>query len=430
MTASELVVVMGDRVAGTITRRNGSLSLAYNEDYLARGGTPLSVTMPLSDERYGNATVAPWLDGLLPDSDEVRRAWGREFSVSARSPFGLLSTPVGEECAGAAKFVTPDRLEKMLAGAGDVRWLTEAEVAQRLRDLRSDASAWLGTDFTGRFSLAGAQAKTALLHDPENGRWGVPSGAAATSHILKPAITGLDQHDLNEHLCLRSASLCGLLSALTRIEEFEDTSVVVATRYDRTVGDPWLTRIHQEDLCQALGVPPESKYQNEGGPSTTEIARLLRTVLPAGGAYGAVRGVWRLFDAVTFNWLIAGTDAHAKNYSLLLSGQQVAFAPLYDIASALPYPAMPLRKLNLAMKYGHDYSLLARGDQLWAKVASEFSLPEDEVRFQAKNLMDMVPDAFSDVANEEAVTSLGSDLPKRMVDLVRVRVEQCRKALG
>jgi len=154
MTTTELTVVIDDQVAATITRSRGSLRLAYDAAYVAARGTPLSVSMPLTDTPYSDGVVAPWLDGLLPDSDAVRRAWGHEFSVSPRSPFALLSTSIGEECAGAARFVTPDRLDSNLAGEGDVRWLTDAEVAQRLRDLRRDASAWLGTDFSGRFSLA------------------------------------------------------------------------------------------------------------------------------------------------------------------------------------------------------------------------------------------------------------------------------------
>ena len=47
--------------------------------------------------------------------------------------------------------------------------------------------------------------------------------------------------------------------------------------------------------------------------------------------------VRRFADALAWNWIIGGTDAHAKNYSLLLSGSDVRLAPLYDIASALPY---------------------------------------------------------------------------------------------
>jgi serine/threonine-protein kinase HipA len=343
------------------------------------------------------------------------------------SPFALLSTPVGEDCAGAARFVTEERVEPMLADKGDVRWLTPDEVGDRLRDLRRDSSAWLGEDFTGRFSLAGAQAKTALLYDQAQGRWGLPEGAAATSHILKPAIEGLDEHDLNEHLCLRAAAACELLAAPSAVVRFGDVSAIVVTRYDRAAGDPWLGRVHQEDTCQALGVPPVVKYQNEGGPSTSDLARLLRAVLPAAEAEA---GVWRLFDAATFSWLIGGTDAHAKSYSILLAGGQVALAPLYDIASVLPYGWHP-RTLRLAMKYGGDYRLLGRTPSVWPRLAAEFSLPADALRERAARLMDAVPQAFAQVAHDPEVVSLGSDLPGRLADAVAARIAtDCRTTLG
>jgi len=363
--------------------------------------------------------VAPWLAGLLPDNNAVRARWSRQFAVGD-NPFSLLSTAVGEECAGAARFITTDRLDAALAGDGSVTWLSEAEVAARIRDLRADPSAWLGTDFSGRFSLAGAQAKTALLFDPGHDRWGVPSGSASTSHTLKPAIIGFDDHDLNEDICLTADGRAGLLVAPTALILFEGQSVVAATRYDRVQGTgPWLTRIHQEDPCQALGLPPERKYQNEGGPTARDVADLLRRVLPTRSAR---QGGWRFFDAVAFNWLIGGTDGRAKNYSLLVSGRQVALAPLYDIASALPYSGMPLKKLRMAMTFGGDYPLTIRTPTMWAKVATEFALPHDAVRARVARLMDAVPDAFADAAAVPEVAALGSTLPARLVDAVAEQV--------
>ncbi|GIG20771.1 toxin HipA [Cellulomonas chitinilytica] len=422
-----LYVLLDGHVAATIRRERGDVELQYTPEHIRRRTrTPLSVSMPVTSQTYRNTTVAPWLDGLLPDDDAVRRRWGRRFSVSAGSPFSLLSTPIGEECAGAARFVTAERVDAMLAGKGDVRWLTEDEVGARLRELLADSSAWLGADFSGRFSLAGAQSKVAMVYDDNADRWGLPEGAAATSHILKPAISGLEDHDLNEHLCLRAAAACGLVTAPSRIVRFAGTSAIAVTRYDRAAGEPWLRRIHQEDMCQASSLHPASKYQNDGGPGSKDVATLLRAVLPASQAEA---GVWRLFDAVTFSWLIGGTDAHAKNDSLLLAGNQVALAPLYDVASVLPY-GWTLQKLRLAMKYGGDYTLRTRTATIWPKVAAEFSLPVEQVRSRAGALMDVVPDAFAEAAADPDVKALGSVLPTTLASKVAERVTQCRETLA
>jgi serine/threonine-protein kinase HipA len=216
--------------------------------------------MPIQVKSHSHQQIDPWLWGLLPDNDAVLRRWARDFQVSPSSAFSLLSTPIGEDCAGAVRFALPDKLERVLGRDGEVTWLDEDEVAQWLRELREDSTAWLGRSFTGQFSLAGAQAKTALLLD-EN-RWGVPSGAIPTTHILKPAVTGLDDHDLNEHLCLEAARCARLVAARSTIAQFGDETAVVVTRYDRVAAaEGAIVRVHQEDLCQALGVPPSHRYQ-------------------------------------------------------------------------------------------------------------------------------------------------------------------------
>lgn len=421
-----LLVILGDRVAGTLERiANGRLRFSYSTEYQQSSGpTPLSLSMPVQVTAHADRVVGPWLWGLLPDNDAVLRRWAREFHASAASPFSLLATPIGEDCAGAVRFASPDQLDRALNVPGHVTWLSEEEVAERLSDLRQDPTAWLGRSFAGQFSLAGAQAKTALLLS--DGRWGVPSGATPTTHILKPAVAGFDDHDLNEHLCLDAARRAGLLAARTRIARFGDETAVVVTRYDRQAApDGRVLRVHQEDLCQALGFAPSAKYQNEGGPTPGQIARLLRDVLPARQAGDAV---WRFADALIYNWLIAGTDAHAKNYSLLLAAGAVRLAPLYDIASALPYGTHE-RKLRMAMKIGSRYDVYSSHDT-WPGSARDLGLDAEAVAERVRTIARITPDAFADAVKDPAVGSVGSGLPGRLLDLVADRAERCLALVG
>lgn len=414
-----LAVILDDTVAGAITRLDqGRLRFDYDDEYRQRpAATPLSVSMPPSIRTHPDSDISPWLWGLLPDNDRVLARWARDFQVPAK-PFSLLSTPIGHDCAGAVRFAPLDEALQVLAKPGKVTWLTEEEVAQRLRELRQDTTAWLGREFTGQFSLAGAQAKTALLL--EDGRWGVPSGSAATSHILKPAVQGFDDHDLNEHLCLDAARRAGLIVARTRVATFGDQSAIVVDRYDRRIVEGEFVRVHQEDMCQALGKPPDQKYQNEGGPSARDLATLFRTIMPPRAADDAVS---RFLDALIWNWLVAGTDAHAKNYSLLLSGGDVRLAPLYDIASALPYDKHE-RELKFAMKIGGDYRVYPHRNT-WDKAATDLGLNADAVLERVVRLATIAPDAFSDAANDEDVVALDRPLPQRLVDLVADRAQRC-----
>jgi serine/threonine-protein kinase HipA len=420
-----LAVIADDMVAGMLTRLpDGRLEFSYDEEYAARpAATPLSLSMPLAQATYPNSLITPWLWGLLPDDPSVLTRWAHHFHLPRAVPFALLGTPIGLDCPGAVRFTQPDRTGQVIRGAGRVIWLTEDDVARLLRELGRDSTNWLGDGFSGQFSLAGAQAKTALLYP--DGRWGVPSGHTPTTHILKPAIAGLAGRDLNQHLCLDAARRCGLPAVRSRITRFGDQSAIVVDRYDRYPSGGGFDRIHQEDLCQALSVPPTRKYQNEGGPGPSGIADLFRRSMPTRVAEQAVRG---FADALIWNWLIGGTDAHAKNYSLLLSQGEARLAPLYDIASALPYGDHE-KKLRLAMKIGGDYQLNPHRNR-WPDAARDLGLPAAELVARARELSAAVADAFADAAKAPDVLAQESTLPARLADLVAERSDRCARLLG
>lgn len=423
--SAHLLVMLGEAVVGTLSRlTTGRLHFEYDDDYRRRPeATPLSVSMPLAERTHPDGTIAPWLRGLLPDNEAVLERWARENHASASSAFSLLSTPIGRDLPGAVRIAPPEEIDLLRKREGRVAWLAEEEVAQLLRELKEDATAWLGHDPTGQFSLAGAQAKRALLF--RHGRWGVPTGSFATTHILKPAIRGLDDHDLNEHLCLDAARRAGLLVAHTRVARFGDESALVIERYDRRTIGGQVVRIHQEDACQALGVPPSRKYQNERGPGPKDIVQLFRRAMPARAANDAAR---RFVDALIWNWLIGGTDAHAKNYSLLLSADQIRLAPLYDIASALPY-GVHEKKLRFAMKIGYDYQVWPRRNP-WPRLARDLTIDPDMTVERVRALAALAPDAFADAARSREVAALRSPLSARLADLVAVRVVRCRRLVG
>lgn len=417
--SDQLEVLVHGVSAGLVTRdAGGRLRFEYRETYCRKDATPLSLSMPVQLRDWAHREVHPWLRGLLPDNENVLARWGRQFQVSPSSPFGLLGTPIGRDCAGAVQF---RRQGADPASVSSIDWIDEAEVARRIRELQTDHAAWTPRSATsGQFSLAGAQAKMALRL--EGDRWGVPSGDEPTTHILKPAISGLVDHDINEHLCLAAASALGLGAARSSVRRFEDEAALVVERYDRVEVAGRLVRVHQEDFCQALGVQPEAKYQNEGGPSPAAIAKLLRASLPA---RAATEAVWSFAEGLAWNWLVAGTDAHAKNYSVLLAGSDVAFAPLYDIASALPYGRHE-REMKLAMKIGGKYDVHLAYNT-WRRAAKELGLPADALEARVKELATYAPDAFSTVSVE--VDDLGTDMPARLTDLVADRCARCIKLI-
>ncbi len=379
---------MSGRFVGTLDASDRrSLRFTYDTGYAADpSSTPLSVSMPLRVSPYSHATIHPYLWGLLPDNDRVLDRWARESGCSSSDIAGLMRS-VGNDVAGAAQYIPADATpEESLHG--DVQWLTEDDIAQFLRGLRRDSTSWRQHP-EGRWSLAGAQPKLALVYDPTADRWGIPTGASPTTHILKPAIGGLGDFDINEHLCLSAARCAGLIAATTSVHTFAGERALVVERYDRFVGESdAVIRVHQEDLCQALSVHPDRKYEVDGGPGAEQLGRLIRE---AAGHYDAAR----FFDALAYSWLVLATDGHAKNYSLLLSGHQVRLAPLYDVASALPHLDHP-RKARMAQKIGGEYRASFIRRRHWQRVARPLGLDPDEASTRITGLAERLPDAFSD----------------------------------
>jgi serine/threonine-protein kinase HipA len=446
---NELLVLLDGREVGTVRQNRGRLTFVYADTWRsAQGAYPLSLSMPLAATEHPHASIEPFIWGLLPDNEFVLNRWAKQFHVSPRNAFALIGH-VGEDCAGAVQFVTPDRREELTtAPPTETQWLTETEVASRLRALQSDASAGRTPHDTGQFSLAGAQPKTALLFDGQ--RWGVPSGRTPTTHILKPTTGGFDGHAENEHLCLRLARSLGLPTAHSEVRNFESVTAIILERYDRVnilssaelmvttnthleidtakLPNSFLRnkilqattednvkmravlrharatpvyRVHQEDFCQALRVHPTLKYQNEGGPGPIQIVEQIRNHVVDGRRsqkYANINApevdVQTFIEALIFNWLIGGTDAHAKNYSILIGGSIVRLAPLYDIASILAYDDIDPKRAKLAMKIGKEYKLQSITLSDWRELAAQSRFSEtrliDRIREMAKALPDLL----------------------------------------
>jgi serine/threonine-protein kinase HipA len=413
MATDTLTAYMGGLRAGTFRRERGISSFEFDDVWAnSHGRLQISAALPKSRLRHDGDPVQNFLWGLLPDNARTLTRWATQFGANAANPFSLLAH-VGLDCAGGIQ-LTADQAPSITRDGG-IESVTTTQVAQHLRALRKDSSSWiLPTRHEGNFSLAGAQAKFALARIGEG--WGVPWGNHASTHIVKPGVIGFDNSDVNEHLSLAAASRLGLNAAKSSIATFEEENVIVVERYDRVVVDGEVTRIHQEDLCQALGIHPEAKYQNEGGPSMIRLSGMLRDVMRGPAATSAVLS---FLDANIYNWLIAGTDAHAKNYSILHTERGVQFAPLYDVASSLPYLKLAPRKVKLAMAVGGHYGIWEIDAASWQKQADVLGLDAAAVLDRIRALNTATPDAFSDANRALAIGDM--DFRIGFVDAVASR---------
>ncbi|WP_197517468.1 HipA domain-containing protein [Microbacterium karelineae] len=377
MSDRQLFAYLDGRLAGYFSQTaSGNLTFDYDDAYRSRSGsTPLSLSMPLATTRHRKRAALPWLEGLLPDSEEALRALGSRFHTSSRNPFSLLEH-VGADAAGAVQLLPPGQDPSDSGPRATVEPVSDVDVSGMLdrvvaeyRDGTPDASS------AGRFSLAGAQPKIALHRLPD-GEWGVPQDATPTTHILKPVVGSFRRIDVVEQLTLRAAEHLGNDVSRAEIVRIGDWDVLVSERYDRRRAEDGLWhRVHQEDMCQALSVSPARKYQHrDGGPGLAQVAQLLGS-LPI--AADRARAGAAFFRAFVFNIVAGCTDAHAKNFSLILDGRTARLAPLYDLLTYAGYWDGSAR-IDSAMSVAGEYSFHRISAPALAGVGPRFGVAFDE----------------------------------------------------
>ena len=381
---------MNGEFVGVWQFNRGVHSFSYAPSWLESGKSrPLSLSLPLTRTlAVKGEVVANYFDNLLPDNERIRERIGRRFKTRTLDTFALLEA-IGRDCVGAVQLLpegtTPDGWNRVACDR-----LTDKQVADALRAVPDDSVVrHIDEAPPFRISLAGAQEKTAFVRVDR--RWCRPVGATPSTHIFKLPLgviantTRVDMFDSveNEWLCAQIIQALGLPVAHTEMATFGDQRVLIVERFDREWMEDgkWIARLPQEDFCQALGLPPRLKYEDDGGPSTAAGLTLL-----AGSADAPTDRMAFQLAQLAF-WLMAAPDGHAKNFSIFLrQGNAYEMTPLYDVLSVWPYVGtrrgqLHVREVRLAMalrsknahyeihtiraRHWHDLAMRNGGPVVW-----------------------------------------------------------------
>ncbi len=347
MSSRTLEVWCFGAAAGTLEDGADGLTFAYLPEWAAAGRPPLSQSLPL-DGTFALAAAGAFFGGLLPEGTP-REILARRLGVSSGNDFALLAALAGDT-AGAITLLPVGELPPPSDPRRDVRWLDDAELATEIERLPT-RPLHIDEDGDHRLSLAGAQDKLPVVVGTD-GRVGVTNGRTPSTHILKTPIATLEHTVANEAMCLDLGRRLGIPVASAEPRRAGSRECLLVARYDREVGagDGGTRRLHQEDFCQALGIPAARKYQVEGGPTLPDCFALLRRAssVPAADAV-------HMLDQVTLSFLVGNHDAHAKNYSLLYRPDRTELAPAYDILSTFVYRGAVRLSRKLAMSFGSEY---------------------------------------------------------------------------
>lgn len=402
-----LGVYLNARLVGRLRRSaGGEIDFRYDRNWLDwEHALPISISLPLREDRYIGDSVIAVLDNLLPDNDPIRRRVAERVRADGYDAYSLLAK-IGRDCVGALQFL-PEGHHPAPAGTVEGRSIGNADIAKKMRDL-AKTPLGIDEDEDFRISIAGVQEKTALLFWKK--KWHLPRGTTATTHILKPQLgmlpNGIDMSLSveNECLCLKLTAALGLPSARAEIVDFGGECVLVVERFDRVwTEDGRLLRLPQEDCCQALSVPPGRKYDADGGPGIADVLLLLK------GSDDPAGDQRRFLKAQIVFWLMGAIDGHAKNFSIFLKpGGRFALAPLYDVMSGQSaFDAGQIRKnkYKLAFAVGdkRHYAIDSIAPRHFVQTAAKSGVPAS-----------VVDDICTELADtcEQAIDRTLSSLPK------------------
>ncbi|HYC42735.1 MAG TPA: type II toxin-antitoxin system HipA family toxin [Noviherbaspirillum sp.] len=401
-----LNVWMNGQLVGTWTvRDNKRHQFRYAQEWIDSDASRImSLSLPfIPGNLHEGAVVENFFDNLLPDNREIRQRLQRKFGANSPQAFDLLAE-IGRDCVGAIQLLpdsdVPEGWNKITATP-----LSEQQVETILRTtVTAPPGDQNDTDF--RISIAGAQEKTALLW--HNGQWHKPNSATPTTHILKLplGLVGGRRADMrtsveNEWLCAKVMAAYGLDVAHCEIGTFGEEKALVVERFDRRKapdGDYWL-RLPQEDMCQATGTPPSTKYEADGGPGMKAVLELLR------GSLRQDQDRRTFFKAQILFWMLAAIDGHAKNYSIFLErGSTYRMTPLYDVLSAWPVVGtgpnhLSRHDVKMAMAWRAKNAHYRRIDvqrRHFNEVAAKLGIGKDAEEI-IEELLDSTPGVITDV---------------------------------
>jgi serine/threonine-protein kinase HipA len=384
-------------------------SRAYTFHY-TQDSRAVSLSLPLAQRHFDAFESRPFFEALLPEG-AVRDQIAHQLKLAVSDSFGLLGE-LGRDCAGALQIAEASRMSE----PPSVGWLDDRELDALVEALPRYPLGMHEGDRRLRLSLAGVQHKAVLVRDV-GGRFGRPLDGMPSSHILKPE--GPDGRypglATNEYFCMLLAARCGLSAAQVALVAAAGRPCLVVERFDRDLSSWPPRRLHQEDLCQALGLTPDFKYQKDGWrlPSYRALAELLDLNSTAPGADRLAGAL-----AAVFHYLVGNADAHAKNVSLLHVAGGVRLAPLYDVVCTAAYPEL---STELALAVGDELEPESIGSIHWSDLAEDFGLSAPAFARARRRLVDDVQMQAGLLAREASEKGWHHPCVDSIVDVVGAR---------
>jgi len=407
----ELNVFLGRNCVGVLgLDSNGGFCFQYASAWIDRpDAIPLSLSLPLRKEPFKNDLARPFFVNILPEQ-EIRRKIARRLGISHTNDFALLEA-LGGECAGAVSILPWEADPLPTSVQFRYKLLSDSELEILIKELPNRSL--LAGEEGIRLSLAGAQDKLPVKH--EGNQVFLPLGESPSTHILKVSIPGYRETVQNEAFSMLLARRMGLDVPHTKVFRCSKTPVYMTERFDRVLRKGEILRLHQEDFCQAMGILPDMKYENEGGPGLENCVALIRNHCSF-----PIQDIRKFLQWVAFNVLLGNADAHAKNISLLYQDGTVALAPFYDLMCTRVYGKQLTDRM--AMAIGRERRLDRIMPRHWDRCAQSLGLRAGVVRNLVVDMAKRIDKCVHDEADTFCLAYGESSIVYEIADLVAKRV--------
>lgn len=415
--SKKLSVYLNKVFIGTYEQElSGKTIFTYDSNYLKSAkAKPLSISLPLQPEPFEHRVVEPFFSALLPDEYQ-RELLAKNLGESERNPFALLSI-VGGDCAGAIEIINPAK--PITQSKTPNSPLSEDELDRIIKKELPISPLLASKKSKIRLSLAGAQSKLAVFFDEKKDLFPHQISDQPSTHILKPSNPHWDDLPYNEFFCMKLAEKIGLDVAKVLLKFSKKDPYLLVRRYDRRIDSKGkVTRIHQEDFCQALAIMPEKKYESHGGPSIAKSLQLIEnhSIHPA-------RDKLQFIHAVIFNYLIGNCDAHGKNFSFLHLENGLKFAPLYDLVCTSAYPI----ENKMAMRIGSNYKIKPLPLRHWHSIVPNTNTARSSLNKDLKTFATKLPKKAAELKIELEKVGIKSGIFEKVIEVINKRCDYILK---
>jgi serine/threonine-protein kinase HipA len=402
---NDLLVQYEGAAVGWASPDGERFAFRYDANWLHRPDAfPISASLPLREAPWPADEAHHFFANLLPEG-VAREAICRRLGVSIDNDVRLLAA-LGDDTAGAFRFIP------IAQGEAEPRPRQPIAPDELERWAKGEPAFSVDPERPPRLSLAGAQHKVSVVLTKDG--YALGASDEPSTHILKFDSERYPHLTANEFLTTRFAKALGLDVVQSALDDRTSSPVLVVERYDRTANGETIRRVHQEDFCQILAVPPSRKYEDEGGPTLVDVASAIRDLSsrPAADRLTLVR--WMIFCAVAGN-----ADGHAKNLSMLYGSDGPMLAPAYDLVCTRAFEHLN-PWLAFAIGGQRDPDRLTRDH--WTRLADDLSVRARLVFRELERILDEAPQAL-ERAIEDLRAEVGeSPAPQHVGPAVRKRL--------